>query len=87
MPQSGHGLPYAFAPREQTRVPLLLWTSPSYANRARLSVNCLRQQSDQALSHDHLYHTLLGLTELRNDYYQASLDMLSTCRDAAHGQI
>jgi lipid A ethanolaminephosphotransferase len=25
-----HGMPYAFAPSAQTRVPMLLWTSPGY---------------------------------------------------------
>ena len=82
-----HGLPYAFAPREQTHVPLLFWTSPAYASRTNLRMNCVAEGAGVAASHDNLYHTVLGVTELRNDHYQAGLDLLSSCRfgnDAGH---
>jgi lipid A ethanolaminephosphotransferase len=80
-----HGLPYAFAPREQTHVPLLFWASPGYARRSHLRMNCVATSSRAEVSHDNLYHTVLGATELRNDHYQAPLDLLSSCRLGSDG--
>lgn len=80
-----HGLPYAFAPAEQTHVPLLFWASPAYAQRAGLRMNCVAKNASAPASHDNLYHTVLGATELRNDHYQAKLDLLSPCRAGSGG--
>lgn len=75
-----HGLPYAFAPREQKHVPLMFWASPAYLQRARLRMDCVAKNAGVEASHDNLYHTVLGIAELRNDHYQAQLDLLSSCR-------
>ncbi|MCP2830410.1 sulfatase-like hydrolase/transferase, partial [Salmonella enterica] len=37
-----HGMPYRMAPQEQTHVPMILWVSPSMAQRQGLNVSCLR---------------------------------------------
>jgi lipid A ethanolaminephosphotransferase len=75
-----HGLPYAFAPEMQKRVPMLIWMSPAYAAREGIAVDCLAGQRSGAVSHDNLYHTMLGAAEVRNDSYEANLDLLSNCR-------
>ena len=75
-----HGLPYRFAPRVQKEVPLLMWTSSGYADRARLSLRCLRSTAHQSFSHDNLYHTILGAAQVRNALYDPKLDMLEACR-------
>jgi lipid A ethanolaminephosphotransferase len=75
-----HGLPYAFAPATQTEVPMLLWTTPGYAQRARLQPGCLHGGAREQVSHDNLYHTILGAAEVRNKAYDASLDLLASCR-------
>jgi len=75
-----HGLPYAFAPSEQTHVPLMFWASPAYAQRTHLKMKCVEESSRADVSHDNIYHTVLGATELRNDYYEPQLDLLSACR-------
>lgn len=80
-----HGLPYAFAPREQTHVPLMFWASPGYAHRTHLRMRCLAITARADVSHDNLYHTVLGATELRNDHYQSQLDLLSPCRSGNEG--
>ncbi|NIC40033.1 phosphoethanolamine transferase [Aquabacterium sp. A08] len=78
-----HGMPYAMAPDEQTHVPMLFWTSPGLAQRAGLSTDCLRQQADRPLSHDHLFHSMLGLTGVRTQVRQPELDLFQPCRAPA----
>jgi lipid A ethanolaminephosphotransferase len=79
-----HGLPYAMAPPEQTRVPLLLWLPPQAAARVGAAHDCLRQRRDLALSHDHLFHTVLGLVGVHSLHRHGSLDLVEPCRAAAH---
>src|SRR5690606_36845343 len=56
-----HGLPYAIAPAEQTRVPAMVWLSPAYTQTTRISASCLQRSTPGApLSQDHLSHSLLG---------------------------
>ena len=75
-----HGLPYALAPREQTHVPVLLWLSADGDAARRLRPGCLPQQRDAVLSHDHLFHTVLGLVGVAAAEYQPKLDLLAGCR-------
>lgn len=78
-----HGMPYAFAPDAQKRVPTLLWASAGYRARTKLDMSCLRRRASQPTSHDNLYHTILGAARVRDSVYQPSLDVLSDCRRAA----
>jgi lipid A ethanolaminephosphotransferase len=71
-----HGLPYAIAPREQTHVPMVLWLG----TREGWQADCLQRQGDAALSHDHLFHTVLGLVGVRAAEYSPALDALAPCR-------
>jgi lipid A ethanolaminephosphotransferase len=75
-----HGMPFAIAPKEQTHVPMLMWLSPSMQASTQLSPNCLAQQRQQALSHDHLFHTVLGLLRIQTQTYKSTLDALQNCR-------
>ena len=74
-----HGMPLALAPHEQTHVPLLMWLPPTAAAQA----GCLRAQRDRPLSHDHLFHTVLGLVGVRSTEYRPALDINSSCRREA----
>lgn len=80
-----HGMPYSFAPEVQKHVPMLLWTSPQYEERVGLRLQCVRARAHERMSHDNLYHTILGLAEVRNQVYEPSLDILSECRRGAVG--
>jgi lipid A ethanolaminephosphotransferase len=75
-----HGMPYRFAPRMQKQVPMLLWISEGYLQRARLNLECLQAHSRVPVSHDVLYHTILGAAETRDGAYDPNLDVLSMCR-------
>ena len=77
-----HGMPYSFAPRVQKEVPMLLWASPGYLERTGLRMGCVRARSHEAVSHDNLYHTVLGALAVRDAIYDPALDILSGCRGA-----
>lgn len=78
-----HGLPYAIAPREQKHVPMIAWLPPQRLHADRLDLGCLRGRLDTALSHDNLFHTVLGLARVRAGEYQPALDALAPCRAAS----
>lgn len=75
-----HGLPYAVAPAEQKRVAMVLWTTPGTEAGARLQANCLAALRDSPLSHDNLFHSVLGLLGIRASEYKPALDAFATCR-------
>lgn len=74
-----HGMPYRMAPQEQTHVPMILWVSPSMAQRQVLNVSCLRNTADRPISHDYLFHTMLSLTQVRTTLHLPSLSVLEEC--------
>ena len=78
-----HGVPYAFAPEQQTRVPMVAWLSPGLQQRSGVRADCLRQQAEQPLSHDHLFHSVLGLMEVKTQARAASLDATAPCRSSS----
>lgn len=81
-----HGLPYAMAPSEQTRVPMVAWLSAGLAKNGGASMTCLRGQRDVALSHDNLFHSMLGLMGVSTSVYRQELDLFRACATGA-GQV
>ena len=75
-----HGLPYAIAPESQKRVPMIAWLGDDIVRRDRLDRACLGGRLDQQLSHDHLYHSVLGLLDIGSPSLIPSLDVWSACR-------
>lgn len=78
-----HGVPYPIAPPEQTHVPMLAWVSPSFARSAHLDLGCLRGRAGQPVSHDHLFHSLLGVLDVQTAAYQPGRDLFRPCRSVA----
>lgn len=71
-----HGLPYAIAPETQTRVPMVFWMSDSFAQRFGIDRDRLELiASSGHVSHDHLFHSVLGMLEVRTDVYDRTLDV------------
>jgi lipid A ethanolaminephosphotransferase len=77
-----HGMPYSFAPRVQKEVPMLFWASRGYLQRTGLSMGCMRAHSHDPVSHDNVYHTVLGAMAVRDAVYDPKLDILAPCRAA-----
>lgn len=75
-----HGLPYFVAPDEQTHVPLITWFSKDFIAHNKISSACLRQHKDAPYSHQNLFHSLLGLMNVKTKAYNANLDIFATCK-------
>jgi lipid A ethanolaminephosphotransferase len=71
-----HGLPYAIAPDVQKKVPMLMWASAG----SGVDNGCLRRRAAQPAAHDHLFHTLLGLLDVRTALHEAAYDLAAGCR-------
>ncbi|WP_100642496.1 phosphoethanolamine transferase [Alteromonas facilis] len=69
-----HGFPYAFAPKEQTSVPMLFWSNADQFDRT-----CVKQQIHKNISHDDLFDTLLGMLGVQTKVYDAHHDIFATC--------
>lgn len=76
-----HGTPYLLAPDEQTHVPAMLWLSPEYAARAQIDLACLQAKAGEKYSHDNLFHSTLGLLNIKTSLYQKELDWYAPCRN------
>jgi lipid A ethanolaminephosphotransferase len=78
-----HGMPYAIAPDVQTKVPMVLWASQGFAEATGLDLGCMRQKAKAGVSHDHLFHTMLGLLDVSTALYEPQWDFTAACRRAA----
>jgi lipid A ethanolaminephosphotransferase len=77
-----HGIPYAIAPDFQTHVPMVVWLSRQMSS-GDVDARCLRGKSHAALSHDNLFHSVLGLLDVETQAYLPSLDIFDGCRGGA----
>lgn len=78
-----HGIPYAIAPDVQTHVPMVMWFSAGMKQQLGLDGPCLEQRARQSAAHDHLFHTVLGLLDVRTSLYEAPWDLTANCRHPA----
>lgn len=75
-----HGLPNAIAPKEQTRVPMVMWMSNGFASSHWIDVDCFKRKATQPLNHDYLFHSVLGMMGIRTQLYDKSYDITESCR-------
>ena len=75
-----HGAPYFMAPETQTHVPMLLWMSDAFQSRFGIDESCVAKQKDKALSHDNLFHSLLGLLDIHTAERNPDLDIFTSCK-------
>lgn len=74
-----HGMPYAIAPEEQTRVPMLMWFSHGFIADRGLDLACLRKRAVQPADHDNLFPSVLGLMQVKTALYDRSHDVFAGC--------
>jgi lipid A ethanolaminephosphotransferase len=72
-----HGLPYAFAPAEQTHVPMIYWTDPMQTD---FSLSCLNASSKSHITHDNIFDTLLSIMSVRTTAYETDSDPFIHCK-------
>ena len=75
-----HGIPYSIAPKVQTEVPMTMWFSPGYASSFALDTDCLSRRATQPAAHDNLFHSVLGLLDVKTEIYEPSMDLAAGCR-------
>jgi lipid A ethanolaminephosphotransferase len=74
-----HGLPYAIAPDEQTKVPMYAWVSPDFIKLEKWDADCMAQQTKKLRSHDNIYSTVLGFLAIDTVVYKSALDLFHPC--------
>lgn len=77
-----HGLPYALAPSTQTRVPMLFWASEGFRAARGLDLGCLRTRAAGPASHDDVFHSVLGVFDLRSRLRDPARDLVQACAAA-----
>jgi lipid A ethanolaminephosphotransferase len=75
-----HGIPYAIAPDVQKHVPFVLWMSPSLRTDLAIDEACMKSRAQQPVSHDNLFHSLLGIFSVQTKAYDPALDVFAGCR-------
>ncbi|NCB49235.1 MAG: phosphoethanolamine--lipid A transferase [Alphaproteobacteria bacterium] len=76
-----HGMPYAIAPKEQTEIPMVLYLNENMKKYDYLNVSCLKEHAKtMAFSHDNLFHSILGLLEVKSTTYKKDYDLFDKCR-------
>jgi lipid A ethanolaminephosphotransferase len=78
-----HGIPYPIAPDVQTKVPMVMWSSSGMVKNAGLDLQCLQQRARAPAAHDHLFHTVLGLLDVKTSLYEREWDVTAACRQPA----
>lgn len=75
-----HGSPYFMAPDQQTKVPMILWMSDAFQDRFDIDQGCVDAKADSAVSHDNLFHSLLGMMDIQTTERDPALDLFATCK-------
>ncbi len=76
-----HGAPYMFSPEEQRHIPFFMWFSNDFKKEFKINEECLKNKSNQEYSHDNIFHSILGLFNIKTKYYNKELDIFYECRD------
>ncbi|WP_034642056.1 phosphoethanolamine transferase [Chitinilyticum aquatile] len=74
-----HATPYLIAPSQQTHIPMVAWFSQGFSQRFGLDEGCVKAGSSKPVSHDNLFHSTLGLLDIRSTVYDAGLDAFRGC--------
>jgi lipid A ethanolaminephosphotransferase len=75
-----HGMPFLFAPKAQTHVPMVMWLSGGFKKQFGIDAHCLTAKRDAAIKHDHFFHTVLGLLDVSTKVREDRLNLIADCR-------
>lgn len=70
-----HGLPYFVAPDEQKNVAAIMWFGGDAAKK--IDYDRLKKHSTEAFSHDNVFHTFLGMLNVKTPLYNKEMDILA----------
>ncbi len=74
-----HSLPYAIAPDVQKQVPWITWFSARFEQRTGITTACLKQRAATRITHDHYFHSVLGLLGVQTGLYDPARDITAHC--------
>jgi lipid A ethanolaminephosphotransferase len=65
-------------------VPMVFWSSAGFEQAGGLAPGCLepqlRRRAAGTVSHDHVFHTVLGLLDVHTTLHEPALDLVDACR-------
>jgi lipid A ethanolaminephosphotransferase len=70
-----HGLPYFMAPDAQTHVGSFMWFGDNI--KEDININNIKMNSKNKYSQDNLFHTLLGIFNVKTDVYKKDMDIIN----------
>lgn len=70
-----HGAPQWMAPSEQTEVPMVMWISDAFASDYGVDRKALAQTAEGKVTHESLYHTVLGLLKVKSTTMRSEFDL------------
>ena len=70
-----HGAPYWMAPKEQTEVPMVLWMNSGFEKTFGINRSKLEKNAAGRVTHENLYHTVLGLLNVKSTTYVPTYDL------------
>ena len=59
---------------------MVIWLSPAMRESLGVDHNCLTKRSSENVSHDNLFHSVLGVMGVKTHVYEPSLDLFASCR-------
>ena len=62
---------------------MLVWLSDRYRRDFGVNESCLRQHRSDPLSHDNVFHSVLGMLDISTAVRDADLDLFGACTDPA----
>ena len=70
-------------PQQQVHVPMVAWLSPGLQERSGVNPACLRERAAQPVSHDNLFHSVLGLMDVQTRVRKDDLNLFAPCAHQA----
>ena len=71
-----HGLPYFMAPKSQTHVPMFIWLDDELERYDEADRQVITDTAGDRLSHDNIFHTILGFMQVETELYDKKMDIL-----------
>lgn len=75
-----HSAPYSVAPQEQKHVPFFIWSADQTWQALNIDKECMQNNASAPVSHDYIFHSLLGLGGISIKEYDPNLDLFAKCR-------
>lgn len=72
-----HGLPYAFAPEEQTHIPMIYWSDNQQTD---FDLSCLNSMANTPMTHDNVFDLLLSVMSVKTKTYNIDNDPFIQCK-------